>query len=597
MRKFASFSMAVAVLAALFFTISLAAGEGFGDYVLPSQIACAVYVVLVAVLVSYGRLSPQWWGSVVAVAVFGLWLFDAYDASFASATQYLGSGAVAFLALASLVSIGSWLVLATHHLRFPVIWTVLIWVAVASLWADNHAVRRIDAAPQPVSVRPSLVEAAKAWHECAGRLGGPAPPPMVVVATAGGATRAALWTATVLGLAQDRLADRQLSFYEHIYALSGVSGGAVGLAFTVAHMRERAARPALASKSLAELGLVSLAPDFLSGVVAGMMFTDLIYAIVPVVPFPDRAEALEVGWEYGWRLAYGKGQKTRGLDTPFPDVRAYGPETPCDKAGPVLLLNGTHEESGRRIVTANVQVEPETFIDAVDFDALADGPIRLSTAALNTARFPYVSPAGTLYKPAGQGVSTAHILDGGYYENYGAQTAGEVLKAAEKIIPDAAVKPIVVLISSDTDLRLEDIDPDRCTRVPDALPSGRQWANDLLAPPVGLFATRSARGVAAAKELCEKTQTRALGRSDASKPVFLHFRMCKVEGELAPGLTWKLSRESQNFIAYDLPCSCHNGTQFERLFQGFGLDQTDAHTEVESMCKALKAEKSKAAQR
>ena len=95
----------------------------------------------------------------------------------------------------------------------------------------------------------------------------------------------------------------------------------------------------------------------------------------------------------------------------------------------------------------------QTFTDAADiYDLIGDNEdFRVSTAVNNSARFPYVAPAGTLRK---DGKDTAHIVDGGYFENFGAGTAAELLarRASPFRSKGMKVRPIVIQISSDPDL-------------------------------------------------------------------------------------------------------------------------------------------------
>src|SRR5207237_579137 len=86
-------------------------------------------------------------------------------------------------------------------------------------------------------------------------------------------------------------------------------------------------------------------------------------------------------------------------------------------------------EKGNRIITSNVRLTTNTFLDAQDaakkLSRLRPRKIEtgcripLSTAAHMSARFTFVSPAGRF--PDG-----THIVDGGYFENFGATTADEI---------------------------------------------------------------------------------------------------------------------------------------------------------------------------
>jgi hypothetical protein len=69
----------------------------------------------------------------------------------------------------------------------------------------------------------------------------------------------------------------------------------------------------------------------------------------------------------------------------------------------------------------------------------------LSTAAHNSARFTYVSPAGDL------GDKRGSVIDGGYFENFGALSALEIARAAKLVLKDD-VKLVILMISSDPNL-------------------------------------------------------------------------------------------------------------------------------------------------
>jgi hypothetical protein len=109
--------------------------------------------------------------------------------------------------------------------------------------------------------------------------------PLFIVATEGGGIRTAYWTATVLGTIQD--ADP--SFADHIFAISGVSGGSLGAA--VFDALEAEATP---QGEFTKRGQAILSQDFLSPAIATMLFPDLIQRFLPFpVLFLDRGRWLE----------------------------------------------------------------------------------------------------------------------------------------------------------------------------------------------------------------------------------------------------------------------------------------------------------------
>ena len=90
-----------------------------------------------------------------------------------------------------------------------------------------------------------------------------------------------------------------------------------------------------------------------------------------------------------------------GAPTPNTETHYKGlPRNVCTtwcRILPSLFLNGTVVETGERIVTSNCHID---WTDAFDgFDELG-GDLKLSTATGMSARFPYISPAGTIIKSA-----------------------------------------------------------------------------------------------------------------------------------------------------------------------------------------------------
>src|SRR5688572_25160282 len=83
-------------------------------------------------------------------------------------------------------------------------------------------------------------------------------------------------------------------------------------------------------------------------------------------------------------------------------------------------------------------------------ELLGGRDLRVSTAAHNSARFSWVSPAGTIIDASGR--SRGHVLDGGYFENYGAVTLLETVRATLLELRGRKLLPIIIQISSDPEL-------------------------------------------------------------------------------------------------------------------------------------------------
>jgi hypothetical protein len=287
-----------------------------------------------------------------------------------------------------------------------------------------------------------------------------------------------------------------------------------------------------------------------------MLFPDLLQRIVPLPFIPDRARALEQSWERSWARAGFDGDPwgARGFRTLW-DGRHL----------PALLLNGTHVETGKRVITSNIDIakRPDAFLNAYDFYKFTDKEIRPSTAAHNSARFTYVSPASTLK-------DGTHLVDGGYYENFGAVTARELIDAALWKYSDQ-IRPIAIIISNDPALRPRDFPDDPASYPPDPQPK-LSWAGEVLSPLRALLHTRDARGLLAAADLRSTVEY--------YKGDYFQFRLCdEYTGKPprpAPALGWVLSEDSHAFMRYQLGRDCGNEEEMARLLGVLGATVTAA---------------------
>lgn len=477
-----------------------------------------------------------------------------------------GLPAGVFVAFAGLVPVGSYLVHRGERAGIPAVSMILALAFAFSVSNDNHDVRTladIHSVAWPKERR-ELAKGLEAWSAACLPDNSRQPEPVVVVATAGGGIRAAYWTATVLGAIQDRLLARGIDFSHRVVAISGVSGGSLGAAVYVDLLRAdgvHCAAKDVHGTGYAQRGQAALSGDLLSPVVTAMMFGDLLQRFQPFPRvFADRAVAHERSFE-----ASLASQKLR-FDAPF---RELWLDAGRAVARPALFLNGTHQETGRRIVLSNFQVEPTVFVDTYDFFALVGRDTRVSTAVLNSARFTYVSPAGTLRNiddPAAcEGSShCGHIVDGGYFENSGSATARDVMHRAFLALdrPGRPIRPIVIQISSDPDMAAREAA--RCGASPNpARKTGSSFANDVWAPVDTLLNTRTARGVLAVGEMA-----RLHCGSDEVPNVFVHFLMCNATDQ-SPPLGWVLAGASKDFLARQLLSECGNDAEMEKLLKAF----------------------------
>jgi hypothetical protein len=447
----------------------------------------------------------------------------------------IGSAPILLLAAAGWIALGSAADLFGMLAKLPVFTVLFIAAFLFSFVNDNHAVRTLDAPPPPAwAQRPNLEQALKDWQKQ--QLERPLPRrddiyPLFLVAAEGGGIRAAYWTATVLG----ELQDRNPCFADQLFALSGVSGGSLGSTVFAALLAQqqygtpnlRCGGPRLDVKDTAQK---ILGEDFLAPALAATLYPDLFQRVWPwPVAHFDRARALELSWERAWRRHVGGDRLHAPFDQLWSDQQVNWQ--------PALLLNATRVETGRRLIVSNLRLTPEEFNDVEDAHRfLGARALPLSAAVHLSARFTYVSPAGTLMD--GERVY-GRAVDGGYFENSGTTAVLEILQAVDQLQASGdgfwkQVRPVVILIRNE---------PVRQDAEYDELPDAKPLAccNEVLSPLLALLHTRGARGAYA-----RETASWHIGRSS-----FLRFGLCENETMKIP-LGWTLSQAVRDVMEQQL---------------------------------------------
>ena len=324
---------------------------------------------------------------------------------------------------------------------------------------DLHRVRAVEpgvAATQ--AARPTLEQAFNSWvsrtQSCTVSLTIPAtagstagPPvtirPLLLMAAEGGGARAAYWTASII----DRLEQaptaptaggRSPCGAEQVFLATGVSGGSVGL--TVARFR--------ATSHQAKAGVVAMSdPDALSVGSLGLFARDTLSTMTGISwgtregAWLDRAALMEQAWE----------RHEATLTRPFLD-----PPDATTRAGfaAALVLGSATAATGCRVVVSQLELRPGAdpaapsscadarapapmtidLLDAYGPGRPASGPgsedpdqrclttLMASTAAMLSARFPYVTPSGHVgpcQAPDGSSRAAEQLVDGGYVDSTG----------------------------------------------------------------------------------------------------------------------------------------------------------------------------------
>ena len=448
--------------------------------------------------------------------------------------HFLGAPVILLLGLGSLVLVGE---VVLTYLPFSYGWPSLAWLpfVVAFLLGltnlnRNHGIAvRLITNPTPDSQpRPSVLQHFGEWLQQDEHRSGP----IILVAAEGGASRSAWWTAHVLTVL-DYVTEGEFS--KHVYAVSGVSGGSLGVATYVALLAEQpsiatsATRPptfptqqdcwemrfARTAFPLPMQSECFLERDYLATTLGYMLFPDLLQRVFLVrEPTWDRSLGLEQTWQIDWRMLFSQPSPVQGATRdsfaqPLDALYTRNGKVRTDL--PLLFLNTTRAEAGRAVVQSPVSIPSTEIDDLFDVRLHARG-LPLSDAVHNSARFPLISPGGEVetsdHKPWDA------LVDGGYFENSGAATLAEFIKALKSCSasPQAASCPSTVLDWNAVLSRFHVIfimnDPDNthsilsqhCTAQPppaqDPLFGPHQpiKEEELLTPLEGLYNPRSARG-------------------------------------------------------------------------------------------------------
>lgn len=280
--------------------------------------------------------------------------------------------------------------------------------------------------------------------------------PLLFIASSGGGIRAAVWTSYVLdcifsgdvagadGCPGTELPDGAT---DRIAVMSGVSGGSFGLATFAGHIVDDE-EPATADWVKDRLD-----DDYLAAAMAWLLLVDTPRSFIGFGPrIRSRAEIMELAWEGSW-----DGDETGFLSRGMFEVWEEEPDVP------LMVFNGTSVNDPCRfnasVLDANAHDPTDTCTSLGVFEnnagalppsaALAatqdlsdflcpDQDIRVSTAALLTARFPIVSTSGRI----GEGLAACHaeprvsyVVDGGYLEG---SAAGTVTELWDQIEPRVA---------------------------------------------------------------------------------------------------------------------------------------------------------------
>ncbi len=423
-----------------------------------------------------GRVMSNGYVALAAAIIFlGLCALYAFQSG-AAATRISAVPTLLLFAALSLVIV-NFLAVQSGGVGRLVVWALATVAVVFSLFdfANNHRVRRVPYLAQTAPAMPDLPDTFRNWLQArtdqskfSGRY------PVYIVAAQGGGSYAAMHAAHFLSYMQARCPN----FAHHLFAISGVSGGSVGAAAFAAAMKDAEQRGGVkipdtgctdrSGEDPAISAVQILDDDFWSPLQAMWLFPDLLQQFLPVrVEIFDRARALEHGLEASWERSvtrndlYGPRVQSKTANTMAEPFLSLWPQG-FDKSlfTPALILNTTEVDTGRRRLISPFKFEGLTDlrffpVSCTSASATHEGKVKslpLSTAAVLSARFPWITPSGWYYDPSETGECTSpeksvtKLSDGGYFESSGVATALDLAHSLQNIINQGDLKVDIKLV-------------------------------------------------------------------------------------------------------------------------------------------------------
>jgi hypothetical protein len=369
---------------------------------------------------------------------------------------------------------------------------------------------------QPVSPSETLAVRAPKFPQPRRKNGG-----VVVVASAGGGIQAAAWTARVLtGLQEQCPAATGRTFADSIAVISAVSGGAVGTMFFVNQYESGGTTPGFhAGPADLQRIIEQTEASALSDIAWAIVYVDPFRIFLPYVRISeeqktrDRGFALEQTW-----LNQGP---VKAFLSEWRDGVTRG-------SRPGIIFNSTLAETGQPFLLSTTDFDTgdkkptrQTFTEAYPKQ-----DILVVTAARLAASFPYVSPATRALTNKRE----YHVVDGGYYDNFGIGSLVSWLdQALDKINKDQRPDVLVIQIRSFPTDFISD-------------PTSKGWFYQSYAPVDALLSVRTT-----AQLIRGRDELNLLEKKWAADDVHFKFATFEFSGKDAP-LSWQLTKRQRDTI-------------------------------------------------
>jgi hypothetical protein len=393
--------------------------------------------------------------------------------------------------------------------RLPVSLVVLVYLTVtAQVSRSDHFFHMFDGDKDPMPSAAQVIQVAGLDS-------------VIVVACNGGGIQSAAWTAKVLteldrysrsipGISPDL-------FARSVRALSSVSGGSVGAMHFTAAYRKDGGLPG-ANADLDDV-IRHAEQSHLSDIAWGLVYPDLWKTLTPFLlrRFSDRGNALERSM-------------ARTLPSSDESLSSWRRFVAAGER-PANLFNATLTETGGRFLISNADFRNPHEACSQFYDLYKGKDLSVVTAARLSATFPFVTPAA---RSDDRSVARFHVVDGGYYDNYGMATLAEWLQEGLEV-ENNRIRRVLVL-------QIRGFPPE-----PPERPNKRHgWFYQLYAPLETMVHARSC-GQLAHNDIEFNLLTRVCRQNQVEVQTAI-FQFSTEEQTEIPPLSWHLTKRQKETI-------------------------------------------------
>ncbi|MDG4946680.1 hypothetical protein NMK71_09650 [Weeksellaceae bacterium KMM 9713] len=270
--------------------------------------------------------------------------------------------------------------------------------------------------------------------------------PIYLVSSQGGGSKAGLWSALTLGYINQETKGK--FFNNHLFSLTGASGGSVGNGLFFAE----ASQPKDSTEFWDDKSSNHIKTkmgefyenNYLSSSISGLLGRDFWQSIIGTSLTKNRGEILAEEWERNFAKVHNNTKTILNQDF----LSFYEKK---QASLPLLIVNTTHIQSGRYCYISPVAFETTAYIDfyeLLDSCYCFDKSIKLSTALSLNASFPLIGSVGDIRGcDEEMDLKGGQLADAGYYDNIGGTITEFIYDELEKQLIERGLRSKVELVN------------------------------------------------------------------------------------------------------------------------------------------------------